>query len=679
MQRDYNKKVFIVFCTLLISCVILNLSCFAAGSDLLTGMISETYGDDFNNYSDGANPGVDGMNFRVSNTSICGFSYVENNGRKMLKVTAKENQTGNIYMNNQLYPHTFQNSSSNDAGICYNKLNGTADGVEPVSDNISKMVYSFEIANLSDAGIGVVPMYYDYTGGSGTDLQPPRYSAYSPQILELSSDGTVKAFSQSSGYTYNRGEVYRIDYAVDFATGAEKLFMNGAEIGYHDTNSEISNRAGLKIMRYWITLPGGKVSDGTESFCIDNVKVDLYKKAAAFADIAESLNTAVQIKEKSATLSADGNSVTVTSKVAGSISESANVLTAVYCNKRLVDVDMQEFVNGKINYEASLDISRYDEGTFIGKTFVLNTDLTPLCPAEEWTIPVTAFDIDVNFYPGWVRKAVTTSWDDLSFDADMAMIKRFEEGAPSGTKGLAASFNFVGQNIADYLKWHTESLSDAYAGYEIANHTYSHNNLKSEELSVVQEEVLNGYNAIKAEFPDNEIRGFVWPENALSDKDEVWDWLRSDESHIKYARCAGTTGDFDLPEDWYNWKPTCTTTSSFAAEGGSDQDIVDKFIALEDDGEMKLFFIWGHAVHYGHDSYPTIKPNVDKVIQMYADHKDTMWTATQGEIYDYVNAVRNLKISRKGIISNNSNVKVYIKVNGEQVTIEAGERYTPGI
>lgn len=56
MQRDYNKKVFIVFCTLLISCVILNLSCFAAGSDLLTGMISETYGDDFNNYSDGANP-----------------------------------------------------------------------------------------------------------------------------------------------------------------------------------------------------------------------------------------------------------------------------------------------------------------------------------------------------------------------------------------------------------------------------------------------------------------------------------------------------------------------------------------------------------------------------------------------------------------------------------------------
>ena len=40
MQRDYNKKVFIVFCTLLISCVILNLSCFAAGSDLLAEMIA---------------------------------------------------------------------------------------------------------------------------------------------------------------------------------------------------------------------------------------------------------------------------------------------------------------------------------------------------------------------------------------------------------------------------------------------------------------------------------------------------------------------------------------------------------------------------------------------------------------------------------------------------------------
>ena len=73
--------------------------------------------------------------------------------------------------------------------------------------------------------------------------------------------------------------------------------------------------------------------------------------------------------------------------------------------------------------------------------------------------------IDLNFYPGWTRKAITFSLDDGNVVYDKKLIDIVK---PAGIKG---TFNLTTPLKALPSK---EDYRALYAGFEIANHSHLH-------------------------------------------------------------------------------------------------------------------------------------------------------------------------------------------------------------
>lgn len=60
-----------------------------------------------------------------------------------------------------------------------------------------------------------------------------------------------------------------------------------------------------------------------------------------------------------------------------------------------------------------------------------------------------------------------------------------------------------------------------------------------------------------------------------------------DKTGICYGRTVKSTGNFNLPEDFLRWHPTCHDNDKALSE------YIERFLA--DDDELKLFYIWGHS------------------------------------------------------------------------------------
>ena len=76
-----------------------------------------------------------------------------------------------------------------------------------------------------------------------------------------------------------------------------------------------------------------------------------------------------------------------------------------------------------------------------------------------------AHNVDVKFYPGWTRKAITFSIDDGILDMDRKFMDIIE---PYGIKG---AFNLCSERLN---KMSPEEYREFYRGHEIANHCKHH-------------------------------------------------------------------------------------------------------------------------------------------------------------------------------------------------------------
>ena len=76
-----------------------------------------------------------------------------------------------------------------------------------------------------------------------------------------------------------------------------------------------------------------------------------------------------------------------------------------------------------------------------------------------------AHNVDVKFYPGWTRKAITFSIDDGILDMDRKFMDILE---PYGIKG---AFNLCSERLN---KMSPEEYREFYRGHEIANHCKYH-------------------------------------------------------------------------------------------------------------------------------------------------------------------------------------------------------------
>lgn len=276
-------------------------------------------------------------------------------------------------------------------------------------------------------------------------------------------------------------------------------------------------------------------------------------------------------------------------------------------------------------------------------------------------------------FPGYTSKAVTFSYDDGLYKSDEQLAALFREN------GLAATFNLVGKNFYTTNAELIARYKAIYDGFEVANHSYDHYRMNLTEPTVIdgttvepytleqcEESVTKGREWIEEKFGTFDGGyGFVWPFSTpinRSDYDELLDYIKRDGA--KYIRPVTTTGNFELPSDWYDWSPTCHHDKAM--------QYVDKFLNEPNGGDLKLFFVWGHSKELANET--ASKLNWDTMAQFLEKFRgrDDIWSATNMQIYDYVEALRSLEVDYDNLtVTNKSPIDLYVRINGENKLIAA--------
>ncbi len=264
--------------------------------------------------------------------------------------------------------------------------------------------------------------------------------------------------------------------------------------------------------------------------------------------------------------------------------------------------------------------------------------------------------IQINCYPGGVKRVVTFSYDD-GHPNDERLVALFNKYHVKGTFHLNSS-RFKGCTDEELA-----AIRQRYIGHEISCHSVHHGEFTHmTDISIVKEtiedrlflEKLAGYPVVGMSYPNG---GY----NA-----HVMDVLRS--CGIVYNRTAkGSLRNMDAPLDFLEWIPSCHHR---------DAETVGKAFLDTIDSEWyrPILYIWGHSHELRTEEDWQY---IEHIVSMLANNPK-VWYATNIEIYNYTMAARSLVISAdESMIYNPSSINVWVERNKKEIfEIPAGQTVT---
>lgn len=241
-------------------------------------------------------------------------------------------------------------------------------------------------------------------------------------------------------------------------------------------------------------------------------------------------------------------------------------------------------------------------------------------------------------FPGGKAKAVTLSYDD-NMEEDQDLICRMEKYHMKGTFNLIPGW-FVeeGKTYPEGETYRLTSVSMARRMYnhplvEVANHGNEHKYMSTLTTAEMAEDTLLCRRTLENLF-DRNVRGMAYPygwyDNTLEDVLKM--------CGITYCRTVNETREFELPENWLEWNPTCHHDDEKLME------LTEQFVKMDSVENPKLFYVWGHTFEFEeNDNWD----RMDRFMEAVSGRED-IWYATNGEIYDYVKAYEQLVFSADG-------------------------------
>lgn len=257
-------------------------------------------------------------------------------------------------------------------------------------------------------------------------------------------------------------------------------------------------------------------------------------------------------------------------------------------------------------------------------------------------------------FPEGKKNALTFSYDDNQiFDRRLVEIlnKNHLKGTfhlNSGTMGC--------QNERDFfLEWN--EIKELYRGHEVACHGYHHPFFNQLSKGVLVEEILKDKETLEQvmEYP---IRGMSYPFGVYSD--EICNVARM--LGIEYSRTVESTGNFNLPDDFLKWNPTCHHSANLT-------ELAEQFLNPPSYANLQLFYIWGHSFEFDREnSWDMMEAFCEKV-----GKKDSVWYATNIEIKEYIEAARGLiSTAKQDIVYNPSALDIFVEYQDQVIKIKAG-------
>ncbi len=257
-------------------------------------------------------------------------------------------------------------------------------------------------------------------------------------------------------------------------------------------------------------------------------------------------------------------------------------------------------------------------------------------------------------YPGWVRKALTFSFDD-GVQADRKLVEIFNRYGMKGTFNVSAGR--AGTKTKSGISFLALSeYAELYKGHEVASHGLHHLAMAKLAPAEIETEIQNDLVALEGVvgYP---IRGFAYPYGQTSP--EVRAALQ--KYGIVYARGTGETGTFYEEKDPLYW---VMTGHSFDQLPG----IAEKYRDYNGwGGVLSVCSIWGHSYEFDDAKNWDVIENFCKTLA----HRPDIWYATNIEIVDYMAACRKLQVSVDGkMFVNPTAIPIYLWIDGKNVVVE---------
>ena len=264
-----------------------------------------------------------------------------------------------------------------------------------------------------------------------------------------------------------------------------------------------------------------------------------------------------------------------------------------------------------------------------------STQATTEQPTTEQPTEIITEEETIVPNDGKPKKFFTLSFDD-GITQDLRVIeilKKYDVKCVSfniNTGLYGANWDWVGPAIGDasipHQRFTKEELETGiYDGYEVLVHTMSHPSLKNYDRSAarIKKEVGKDADNIEALTGTRPV-GMAWPggDNEYTDKTIEMVLKHTD---IRFARGTTSTYNFELPEYFMKWMPTCSAIDPQCLT------LAQQFLDAECTEDM-LFYVWGHAYEFdlnNKQGYETF----EQLVKMMSEAED-VYLVTNTEFYN---------------------------------------------
>ncbi|CAG7621139.1 hypothetical protein PAESOLCIP111_02321 [Paenibacillus solanacearum] len=257
-------------------------------------------------------------------------------------------------------------------------------------------------------------------------------------------------------------------------------------------------------------------------------------------------------------------------------------------------------------------------------------------------------------FPGGKHKVLTLSYDD-GRAADKRLVEIFNKHGIKGTFHINSGLLGQGDRLS------ADETASLYQGHEVAAHTVTHPTIARSPKEQLVEELFQDRKQLESIVPYT-VRGLSYPNGSFNRYiKELLPFLG-----FEYSRVVETTGSFSMPDDWFEWKPTCHHKRDL-------MKLAEQFVNLNKRQYLYMMYVWGHSYEFDNDN------NWD-VIESFCEYiggRDDLWYATNIEIVDYMKAFRNLQFSAASSFVYNPSVQtVWLQVDSRIVEVPGGAKVT---
>ncbi|MBT5506191.1 MAG: polysaccharide deacetylase family protein [Flammeovirgaceae bacterium] len=267
-------------------------------------------------------------------------------------------------------------------------------------------------------------------------------------------------------------------------------------------------------------------------------------------------------------------------------------------------------------------------------------------------------------YPNGNHKALIMSYDD-GLDDDIALAQLFDRYGIIGTFNLnsglldtRAIWNEGKPNeiLQTYLS--KDTLVHVFKNHEIAVHGTYHKALVGLSDKEILEEINVDIENLTI-LSDRKISSMAYAFGSTND--HVAEVIGT--TPLTNARTVKSSYNFDLPENYYLWSPTCHDSEAL--------EYLEAYIYL-DSPSLSLFYVWGHSW----ELRDTLRnQNILKFCNIIGD-RDDIWYTGAGNFADYHASLKALEIGPQQIVNPEGNGVVYYREKKQLKSLYPGQKLT---